>query len=400
MTRSTKTKKIMIIAAEASSAQYAVKLMTYFKKHKSEDYQFFGVGTKQMEDMGFQRIGKSEEMAIVGLTEVIKHLPFLKGIFNGLVQKAIDEKPDAVILMDYPDFNLRLAKKLSGLGMNVFYYISPQVWAWRKSRIHDIKKYCKKVFLLFPFETKFYSEHQVSNEFVGHPLLEDLNPKLTDKKYLEGRRSRYGITPSDKVLAIMPGSRKGEIEKNFATQLEAAALVSKKFENLKIMICVAPTLEKDYILSYMEDFKPPYILLKEDPNEMIAMSDVALVASGTATLMVGLLEKPMVIMYKMSGMTYRLAKLLVKGVDIFGLVNLVHGKKVVPELLQHEANPQDIAQLLTKYISDTHFYDQTVNELKQTRVKLGQTSGSAFTDHDTPTARVAEAIDQFIEKGT
>lgn len=399
MTRLAKTKKIMIIAAEASSAQYAVKLMTYFNKYKS-DYKFFGVGTKQMEDMGFERIGKSEEMAIVGLTEVIKHLPFLKGIFNGLVQKAIDEKPDAVILMDYPDFNLRLAKKLSGLGMNVFYYISPQVWAWRKSRIHDIKKYCKKVFLLFPFEKKFYNEHQVPNEFVGHPLLEDLNPKLTDKKYLEGRRSRYGITSSDKVLAIMPGSRKGEIEKNFKTQLEAATIVSKKFENLKIVICVAPTLEKDYILSHMEDFKPPYILLKEDPNEMIAMSDVALVASGTATLMVGLLEKPMVIMYKMSGMTYRLAKILVKGVDIFGLVNLVHEKKVVPELLQHEANPVDLAQLIGRYLSDQAFYDQTVNALKETRVKLGQTSGVTFTEHDTPTARVAEAIDHFIEKGT
>lgn len=381
------SKSIMIVAAEASSAHYAEKLIKEFKRQDPE-FKFFGVGNQAMEKMGFARIGKSEEMAVVGLTEVIKHLSFLKQVFNKLLHEAQVQKPQAVILMDYPDFNLRLAKKLHQLKIPVYYYISPQIWAWRKSRIFDIKKYCRKVFLLFPFEKPFYDRYQVPNEFVGHPLLEDLKTEqYRDEKNLT-RRGRYGITNNEIVLGLMPGSRHGEIENNFAVQLQTAKIVVQKHANVRLMIFVAPTLEKEHLLPYLENFKSPYVLIKEDPNDMISMADLVLVASGTATLMVGLLRKPMVIMYRMSRITYHLAQILVRGVKAFGLINLVHGKKVVPECLQNEANPKNLSKLLNRFIEDSDLNQKTIETLKKTPLLLGGPEQSDLT----PTAKVVNAI--------
>ena len=199
----------MMVAAEASSANYALKLMKYWKE-KNIDLAISGVGSQAMEDFGMRRLGKSEDMAVVGVVEVIAHYSELKAVFEKLVEEVIRDKPKFLLLMDYPDFNLKLAKtlkeKLGPHGIKVFYYISPQVWAWRQSRIHTIKKYCDKVFLLFPFEKEFYERFQVPHEFVGHPLLEDLDPKLLDPKQQELARQKYGISVNEKVLALMPGS--------------------------------------------------------------------------------------------------------------------------------------------------------------------------------------------------
>lgn len=380
---------VMIIAAEASSAHYAAQLMRYWHKNKLS-VDIFGVGSAEMESLGQKRIGYSEDMAVVGLAEVVAHYSDLKKVFNNLVAEAIRRKPRFILLMDYPDFNLRLAEKLKkelGQDIKVFYYVSPQVWAWRQGRIHTIKKYCDKVFLLFPFEVDFYKKFNVPHEFVGHPLLDDLNPELLDQSLQSYARERYGIKASEKVLALMPGSRRSEVEFNFHIQLETARLLVKKYSDLRIMILVAPTLSKEYLQSKLEHFNSPYILIKEDPNQMISMADFVLAASGTATLMVGLLQKPMVIMYRMKWLTGVLAKMLVKGVPFFGIVNLIMNEEVVPERMQAEANPEELARLLQRYIEEPDYRLSTIAKLAQLQHRLG--------DHGA-TARIGEALAKYL----
>lgn len=387
----TSRRKVMIIAAEASSAHYALKLIKLWKKQQAQ-IEFFGVGTLEMENLGFKRIGRAEEMAVVGLVEVIKHFSHLKAVFNQLVEAAKTEKPDFVILMDYPDFNLRLAKKLKALDIKVFYYISPQVWAWRKSRIHDIKTYCEKVFLLFPFEKTFYDHFNVPNEFVGHPLIEDLDPSLFDQNLIQGHRQKFGIKNNEIVLALMPGSRFGEIERNFPVQLETAKIILRKHKNVRLSICVAPTLNREHLLPYLENFSFPYLLIKDNPNRMICMADLILVASGTATLMVGLLEKPMVIMYKVNWLTGVVGNWLVN-IKFFGLINLVLDKEVVPERKQEKADPRHLALLLEKYITDPDYKKSVIGQLKQTKKSLGYDEG----DKKTATEKVVEALNKYFK---
>ena len=385
--------QIMMVAAEASSASYAVKLMKYWKE-KDIQVDITGVGSQAMEDFGMRRLGKSEDMAVVGVAEVIAHYSELKAVFEKLVEEAIRIKPKFLLLLDYPDFNLKLAKtlkqKLGEHGIKVFYYISPQVWAWRKGRIHDIKKVCDNVFLLFPFEKEFYDQHGVPYTFVGHPLLEDLDPKLLDLKSQELARQKYGISPKEKVLALMPGSRKSEIQLNFGTQLEVARALAKKYDFLRIVILVAPTLSKEYISDFIVeklDYKMPYVLIQDDPNKMISLAHYVLATSGTATLMVGLLQKPMVIMYRMKWLSGIIANILVRGIKYFGLVNLIMNEEVVPERLQSDANTETLLPLVEKFIVDEEYTQNTIQKLAQVQHLLGDVGA---------TARVGEALAKHL----
>lgn len=375
----------MIIAAEASSAHYALKLMEHWKT-KGKSYSYFGVGSDAMEKAGFERLGKSEEMAVVGIGEIVKHYSHLKKVFDDIVNQAKIRKPDVVILMDYPEFNLMLAKKLHAINIKCFYYISPQVWAWRKGRVETIKKYCEKAYLLFPFEAEFYRSKNVPFEFVGHPLLDELNEDFLNKEKIRYSKEKYGIKSSEKLLALMPGSRRGELDHHLDTQLEVAKRLLHKHPNLRIAILLAPTIRKDEMISRLEDFKSPYILLQDDPNKMISMADYVLVASGTATLMVGLLQKPMVIMYKLKWITGVLAKLIIR-VKYFGLVNLILDKEVVPERKQAEANPDELFRLMDRFISDDVYTQQVVDELKKLTLHLGQKGA---------TSRVAESLEKYL----
>ncbi len=384
--------KIMIIAAEASSAQYALQIMQYWKSVKFEA-DIFGVGTKAMEDIGMRRIGRSEDMAVVGLVEVLKHYSELKNIFNQLVDEALEQKPDFILLLDYPDFNLRLAeklkKKMGQAGIKVFYYISPQIWAWRKGRVHQIKKFCDKVFVILPFEKDFYDQYKVPNEFVGHPLLDELKDEYFDSDLKKRSRQKYGISITEKVLALMPGSRKGEIERNFPTQIETARILLKKHPDIRITVFVAPTLSKEVIQQYCDNVNFPFTFIQDDPNKMISMADYVLVASGTATLMVGLQLKPMVIMYKLNQLTGFLAKFLVRGVKYFGLVNLILDKEVVPERFQAEANPEDLAKLIDRMIMQPEFERQIVQDLSKLKKLLGEAGA---------TRKVAETLMKSCQK--
>ena len=375
----------MIIAAEASSAHYALKLMQHWKSIGKE-YSYFGVGSAAMEDFGFERIGKSEEMAVVGIAEIIEQYSHLKVVFNQLIEQARIRQPKLVILMDYPDFNLMLAKKLYGMGLKSFYYISPQVWAWRKGRIETIKKYCEKAFLLFPFEVEFYKSKNAAYEFVGHPLLDEFNSDLLDVEKVQFIKEKYGIKKTEKLLALMPGSRRGELNQHLDIQLEVAKRLLIKYKFLRLAILVAPTIRKEEVVARLDNFKSPYILLQDDPNKMISMADYVLVASGTATLMVGLLQKPMVIMYKLKWLTGVFAKFFIR-IKYFGLVNLILGKEVVPERKQSEANPEVLFALMDRFISDPVYTKSTIDELKHLPSYLGEKGA---------TERVAKSLELYL----
>lgn len=376
----------MIVAAEASSAHYALKLMQYWKS-QGKDYEFFGVGSDAMEQEGFERFGKSEDMAVVGIAEIATHFSHLRQVFNTLVEQARERRPNVVVVMDYPEFNLYLSRKLHAMGIKVYYYISPQVWAWRKSRVETIKKFCQKAFLLFPFEVDFYQSHQVPHEFVGHPLLDELNSDLVDPQKIAYNREKYGVQKNERILALMPGSRRSELDQHFDIQLEVARRLLKKHDHLRLTILVAPTIRKELVLERLENFKSPYILLQDDPNKMISLADLVLVASGTATLMVGLLQKPMVIMYRMKWSTALLARLLIRGVKFFGLVNLILGREVVPERLQEKANPDELFRLLDRYLTDEEYRLQVVEDLKKIPQYLGDKGA---------TSRVALALEKEL----
>ncbi|MES3038725.1 MAG: lipid-A-disaccharide synthase [Bdellovibrionota bacterium] len=381
--------RVMIIAAEASSSHYALRLLKEWKS-QGLDVEAFGVGSKDMENIGFRRLGKSEEMAIVGAAEIISQLGFLKSVMDQLVEEAVKLHPQVTILMDYPEFNLLLARKLRARGLRSVYYISPQIWAWRQGRVETIKKFCDKVFLLFPFEKHFYEKHSVPLEFVGHPLLDEMDEKYFDPKYLQTRRAQYGFTDSDIVLGLMPGSRRLELKQHFEIQLETARRLIKKFPQIRIVILCAPTFEKEELHAYLEDFKSPYVLLRDDPFSMIHIVDLMLVASGTATLQVGLLQKPMIIMYRMKWLTSVFASLFVRGAKFFGLVNLILDREVAPEKYQAQANPEVLENELSKLITDENYRFRMIKELGELRFKLGDRGA---------TRRVAESIRKTYFEG-
>lgn len=379
--------EVMIVAAEASSVTYAQRLLEYWQS-QNKPIKAFGVGSREMEALGFERIGKAEEMAVVGAAEIISAYSRLKKVFDDLVAAAAARRPKVVIVMDYPEFNLMLSKKLHALGIPVVYYISPQVWAWRKGRVETIKKYCKKVFVLFPFEVPFYKEHQVPVEFVGHPILDELDEKLFDETYRKLHRNQCGIRDDEIVLGLMPGSRNLELKQHFEIQLEVARRLSRKYQNLKVLILVAPTFDKEKLDPYLENFRFPHIVMKDEPARMIHLTDYVLVASGTATLMVGLLQKPMVIMYKMKFMTGVFAKLFIRGVKFFGLVNLILGREVCPERWQSGANPDTLTELMDRYLQDPAYTAKVREDLAGLRQHLGDKGA---------TKRVAASLEEFFQ---
>ena len=379
---------VLIVSAEASSVTYAQRLLEHWKKNEKKIHGF-GVGSPEMEALGFERIGKSEEMAIVGAAEIISHFGLLKSVFDKLVSESAKRRPKVAIVMDYPEFNLMLAKKLHKLGIPVVYYISPQVWAWRRGRVKTIKKYCKKVFLLFPFEIPFYQEHQVENQFVGHPILDELNEKYLDPEWVMNERQRCGIAKDEIVLGLMPGSRRLELQQHFEIQLEVARRLSTKIKKLKIVILVAPTFDRERLMPYLENFRCPYVIMKREPFDMISLTDFVMVASGTATLMVGLLQKPMVIMYRMKPLTALIAKLLVHGTKFFGLVNLILGQEVAPERFQSQANPEELTRLMEELILNPKKAEEQRNNLKQLINCLGEKGA---------TRRVVESLEEFFSR--
>jgi len=362
------------VAAEASSAAYAAELLKTWQA-QGLPVEAFGIGNKEMEKLGFEILGRSEELAVVGLGEIIAHWGDIKKAWDALVDAAETRRPDFVLLMDYPEFNLRLARRMKDLKIPVVYYISPQVWAWRTYRVHKIKKIVDLMLVIFPFEEEFYKKHRVPVKFVGHPLLDLLQTLLPDATKLAEYRARL-LKDKKNILGLMPGSRRSEIKFNLKTQIETAKKVVAKRPDILPVLFVAPSLDLAFVRAECARLGFTGELIQEDPFFMISLADEILCASGTATLMVGLCRKPMVIMYRMKTLTAFFAKRLVKHIPFFGMVNLILKKEAVPERFQSAANPDELSRLLLEIIENRHGRrDQIAKELQNLQSALGAGGG-------------------------
>lgn len=376
--------RVLIIAAEASSALYAEQLIQHWQK-EGRSFNFFGVGSRSMEKLKFQCLGYAEEMAVMGISEVVKHYSHIKKIFHDILKEVDRDKPTVAILIDYPGFNLRLSKELHARNIPIVYYVSPQIWAWKKNRVYTIKAYVTKMLVVLPFEVEFYQEYEVPVKYVGHPLLDEMKPEYMDESAVALKRSRLGIQKNQKVLGLMPGSRKQELDRHLQVQLEVAEKLKTHYPDLKIILMVAPTVSKEAIRERLGEVRLPLILLQDEPFNMISLVDGVLVASGTATLMVGLLEKPMVIMYKVSWLTAFIGRRIVKG--FFGLVNLLSQREIVPEIFQERANVKELTPLVERMLFDNDYRTQVIQHLKALKIQLGEKG---------VTPRVAKEVEAYF----
>ncbi len=380
-------KNILIVAGEASSELYARRLMTELKK-RSSDLHFFGVGSRAMEVDGFEVIEHAENLAVVGISEVFEQLPVIIGAFKKLEQASLRLKPDLVILLDLPDFNLRLAKKLKKQNRKIFYYISPQLWAWRKGRVKIVKECVDKMLVVFPFEETFYQEHGVQAKFVGHPLLDELKNNEMSYEKRGSERARYGVTENHHFVGLLPGSRRSELLHHLESQVRAAEIIKKEFPESRFFLLVAPTLETDFVKSLLPSNELNLTLIRDEPLKILPLADSLMVTSGTATLFAGLAAIPMVVMYRVKFLSFMIAKSLIRNVPFFGLPNLLLKKMLVPELLQYDVNPEKIADALRPYLKDREVLNQTKQGLLGLRSLLG--------DHGA-TSRVADEVMKVLE---
>jgi lipid-A-disaccharide synthase len=358
----------MIIAGEASGDLHGSGVVRELKR-ANPTIEIFGVGGDRMKREGMQLVYNVNELGFMGFAEVLKHLPVIRSMKQTLATILRHRKPEVVLLIDYPGFNLRFAKTAKRNGSKVVYYISPQVWAWHRSRVRDMKGIVDAMLVILPFELGIYHKEGIEAEFVGHPLLEVLKSNLGRKNFCK----RYGLDSGKKILALLPGSRRQEVEMIFPEMLRAARMVAAE-EDIEIVVAVAPTLrEKEFTTFFNLD---GVHLVNDASYDVMGNADFALVTSGTATLETALFETPMVVVYKTSWPTYLLGRLLIRIRNI-GLVNIVAGKQIVPEFIQHRASASNLARVVLKYLRDAPALSLMKEELRNVKGRLGQPGASA-----------------------
>lgn len=327
----------MVVAGEASGDQHAAGLVSELHRRRPE-LRFFGMGGPKLQAAGLERVYDAKEVSVMGLTEVLPKLFRILSVMRGLEREAAKRRPALAILVDIPDFNLRLAKKLKAQGVRVAYYISPMLWASRPGRVKQIARDVDRMLCILPFEEPWYRERGVSAQFVGSPVL-DVVPAPDDARHF---RKALGVDEQRPTLAILPGSRMSEIRRLTRPMAQAAAKVAQDVSNLQVLVPVAPSIERTEILQRFEGTGVTPTLVEGRAPEVVGASDVAIVASGTATLEAGLMLRPLVVVYRLSAITGLVARLLLKIAHV-SLVNLLAGRRLVPELLQGNARAELIA---------------------------------------------------------
>ncbi len=363
-------KHIMIIAGEASGDMHGAHLVKALQD-LSPHTRFSGLGGQSMTEAGVEIYEDLTQYAVVGFLEVVKQYPKIKKAFDLILDKIEIHKPDCVILIDYPGFNLRLAPKIKALGIKVIYYISPQIWAWKKERVFHIKKCVDKMLVLFSFEKKLYDKVNVPCEFVGHPLLDTVQIKTTKEKFLKF----HGLDDYKFTVGLLPGSRIKEIENHLPIMLETAELLKSRFPMMQFMVVKAPTIARAFLDVYIRDCSVAVKVIEDNTYDAVNACDICMVASGTATLETGIVGKPMVIIYVTSFLTWVLAKLFVK-IPYIGLINVVAGKKIVPECIQFQAKPVFIAAQMEKIFTNELLVQEIKDELKKATQSLGENNAS------------------------
>ncbi len=354
-------RQLLVVAGEASGDLHGARLLSELRR-LIPDLAAFGLGGDEMRAAGLEAVAHSSEISVVGITEVLKILSRAREIFATLLREVERRRPELAVLVDFPDFNLRLAKQLKARGVKVVYYISPQVWAWRRGRVKTIAARVDRMLVLFPFEVEFYRDHGVDVVHVGHPLVDEV-PVLP-----QAWESAQGAAGPFRV-ALLPGSRVSEVEALLPTLLAAVRRLAADLP-IEVRIIKAPTISADLLEDAADLAGLPVEIILEERFAAIADSHLALCASGTATLEVGLLGTPMIMVYRLARWTYLLAKLMVR-LPYVSLVNLVLGRKVVPELIQGEASPERIAAEAARLLTRAGERDRMRQGLAEVRGRLG-----------------------------
>ena len=382
--------RIMIVAGEASGDTHAAKLVKAMREAAPDSaFEFFGAAGPKMRDAGVEAIVESDHMSITGLPEIARALPMFLKAFASLKAAAEIRLPDAVILVDFPDFNLKLARSLRNSGTKIVYYISPQLWAWRKYRSRTIRKYVDLLITILPFEKEWYVEQGITNvEYVGSPLAREVHPESSKEEFC----SRHGLDPSKTIVALLPGSRHKEIVRILPEMLSAAALMTERDPGIQFIVALASVRSRSEVDDSIAELGKAGVRLPEtlltvegETYDSLNAADAAAVASGTATLETGIIGTPMAIVYKASKLNYRLLRPLIN-VEHFGLINLIAGERVATELIQDDFTARKLADELFRLL------DPTVNSEMRRRLQLavdqlGQGGASA---------RAAELILEMI----
>ena len=361
---STNNKRVMIIAGEASGDMHAAKLVREVKEKKS-DINFYGIGGKNMVEAGVNALVDSADLAVVGLFEVLAHWNTISGALKKMQHLLRTDPPDLLVLTDYPDFNLRLAKTAKECGVKVLFYISPQVWAWRQKRVFKIKKLVNMIAVVFPFEETFYKKYDVPVRFVGHPLIDEIHVSA-DKKTL---RNEFLLDDEKPVIGLFPGSRHSEIKRLLPIIVESAQQIVKEKPDAQFVLPVASTLKEEDILPYFENVELDMRIISQRSQDVMEVCDAVITVSGTVTLELALLKKPMVVINKISKFSYFFVSRMLK-VDHVALCNIVAGKRVVPELIQNDATTTNISKTLLDLINNAKTRSEIISEFSSIEEKL------------------------------
>jgi len=361
----------MIVAGEASGDIYGADLAR--EAHRLDpELHFFGIGGQRMREAGVQTMVDSADMAVVGLVEVLKHFDVISAAFLKLKKILREDPPALLVLIDYPGFNLRLAKVARRAGVKVLYYISPQIWAWRQGRLKKIARLVDHMAVILPFEAAFYERAGVPVTFVGHPLLDMVQVSMNR----EQAAASFGLDPSRKIVGLFPGSRNNEIERLLPVIIDSARVLEKQFPGLQFVVPIASTLKREDLAPQILAAGIDVTFTHERIHDLIRACDAVISVSGTVTLEIALIGTPMVIIYKLSPLTYLLAKQLVK-IEHIGLCNIIAGETVVRELIQHEANPDLISAEIGKILGNVMYANEIKHKLSTVRSQLKSGGASA-----------------------
>jgi lipid-A-disaccharide synthase len=325
-----------------------------------------GLGGPQLAAAGGRLIEDYRGLAVTGLTEALAKLPKSRKALARLVASARQERPDALIVIDFPDFNLRLAERVKKLGIPVVYYIGPQIWAWRPGRLKTIRALADRVLVIFPFEEQIYRDGGVPVEFVGHPLVDLVKPSATREVFL----SSVGLSPDAPTVAVLPGSRPNEVGRILPDLVLAADRIRSRVAGAQFVIARAPSLDDGLFAIVRRRGLSPVAIVEGDTDAALASADVALTASGTATVQTALHGTPMVVVYRVSALTYLLGRRFVK-LDTFAMVNLIAGERIVPELIQDAFTPEAVADEAVSMLTDTSRAKRIREGLARVRARLG-----------------------------
>ena len=362
-------KRVMLVAGEASGDLHAAKLAAGVLA-KCPDVQFFGIGGSEMRKAGVEVLIDSADLAVVGLIEVLAHRKVIFGALNRMRDLLCNDPPDLLILTDYPDFNLRLAKTAKERGIKVLYYISPQVWAWREGRVKTIRERVDMMAVVFPFEESFYQKHHVPVRYVGHPLCDEVVASADQNSLLQ----EFGLDPARKTVGLFPGSRQSEIRRLLPVILAAAKRLKEKYPEVQFLMPIASTLKAEDFSSYLTDYQNLDIKkITGRSYDVMEASDAIVTVSGTVTLEIALLGKPMVIINKLAWLSFHIVKSMFK-LDYIGLCNIVANERLVPELIQHDARPDKIVLEIERMLFDETYRVAIKKKLSTVQKLLSQPS--------------------------